>query len=219
MFSILFDLDGTLIDSAPDLRNAINAALNHEGAAPLTLPETIGFIGNGMPHLVKLAREARGLPETLQDRMLITMRDAYLAADPGESVLYPHVPEMLAALRAEGYKLGLCTNKLGVATTAVLRDFDLARHFDAVVSGDSYPQRKPDPLPLLRCAESLGVPPLLFIGDSEVDRSTARAARIPFALFLRGYRKQTPAELAPEYTFDDYRELPALLAAARSTRA
>lgn len=217
MQGIIFDLDGTLIDSAPDMRTALNATLEGEGAAPLTLPETIGFIGNGLPTLVRRAREARGIAPEREAAMVAAMQSHYAAGATRQTRPYPGVVDCLEDLSARGFALGICTNKPISATRAILQDLDLQRFFTAVFGGDSLPVRKPDPAPLLATFKELGTTPFLYVGDSEVDQQTAAAAGIPFGLFTEGYRKTPVADLLEglpgAFAFDRFSALPALVAA------
>lgn len=209
--AIVFDLDGTLVDSAPDLHVALNKVLAGEGAAPVTLAETAGFIGHGIPHLVGLARTARGLPPTREADMTVAMFRHYLAAPAALTRPYPGVTQALEALTAAGFRLGLCTNKALAPTEEILGALDLRRHFAVVIGGDSLPQKKPDPAPLRAAFAPLGQPHL-YIGDSEVDAATAAAASVSFGLFTRGYRKTPVADLPHRLAFDDFGQLPGLVA-------
>ena len=209
--AIVFDLDGTLVDSAPDLHVALNKVLAGEGAAPVTLAETAGFIGHGIPHLVGLARAARGLPPAREADMTAAMFRHYLAAPAALTRPYPGVTQALEALAAAGFRLGLCTNKALAPTEEILGTLDLRRHFAVVIGGDSLTQKKPDPAPLRATFAPLGQPHL-YIGDSEVDAATAAAADVPFGLFARGYRKTPVADLPHRLAFDDFHQLPGLVA-------
>lgn len=211
---IVFDLDGTLLDSAPDLHVALNKVLDEQGVAPLTLAEATGFIGHGIPNLVDRARQARGIDAAHQQAMTERMFDHYLASPASLSRLFPGVSEVLEQLADAGHALGLCTNKALAPTMEILRAFDLDRRFAVVIGGDSLPQKKPDPAPLWAAFDKLGQPGV-FIGDSEVDAQTADAARIPFGLFTLGYRHSPVDRLAHAFAFDDYRDLPGLLRIAR----
>ena len=209
--AIVFDLDGTLIDSAPDLHAAINLVLAEEGAAPVTLAETVGFIGHGIPHLTGLAREARGIAPERQQAMTDAMFRHYLANPATLTRPYADVPEVLTALARAGYRMGLCTNKALAPTLEILDTLDLRRHFSVVIGGDSLPQKKPDPAPLHAAFAALDGPAALYVGDSEVDAETARAAGVDFALFAHGYRKTPVADLPHRFAFEHFRDLPGLL--------
>lgn len=209
---MIFDLDGTLIDSAPDIHAAGNAVLAAEGLPPVTLVQARGFIGAGAPTFVArlVAAQAGTLPEAaradLHTRMLARFMERYETAVT-LTRLYPGAVEALDALRTAGLRLGLCTNKPEGPTRAVLRHFGLTEHFDAVVGGDTLPQRKPDPAPLRRAMADLGVARCLYVGDSEIDAETAAAAGQVFALFTEGYRKTPVSELAHSFAFSDYSAL------------
>ncbi len=211
---IVFDLDGTLLDSAPDLHVALNKVLAEQGAAPLTLAEATGLIGHGIPNLVDRARQSRGIDAAHQQTMTERMFEHYLASPAALSRLFPDVPEALRQLADAGHALGLCTNKALAPTMQILRAFDLDGQFAVVIGGDSLPQKKPDPAPLWAAFDKLGQQGI-FIGDSEVDAATADAARVPFGLFTLGYRHSPVDCLSHAFAFDDYRDLPGLL---RSTR-
>ncbi|WP_348541472.1 HAD hydrolase-like protein [Sulfitobacter albidus] len=143
---VVFDLDGTLIDSAPDIRAVANEVLAGLGAGEITLAQTHDFIGNGVDVFVAKMRAALGLPDALQTAMAAAFRDRYADAH-ALTVLYPQVRETLEHLVASGHRLGLCTNKPTQATHAVLTHFDLAPLFETVVCGDTLPVHKPDPAP------------------------------------------------------------------------
>ena len=212
MTPVIFDLDGTLIDSAPDIHATANAVLALEGLPPLDLAQIRSFVGNGVPVLVARVLAAQGLPESgaQHDRMTAEFIARYEAAVT-LTTLYPGVTEALAALRAEGRAIGLCTNKPVAPTRSALAHFGLLDAFAVIVGGDSLPQRKPDPAPLRLALATLG-DRAVYVGDSEVDAATAEAAALPFALYTRGYRKTPVAELTHAEAFDDFAALPAIVA-------
>ncbi|GAB4266149.1 MAG: phosphoglycolate phosphatase [Pararhodobacter sp.] len=210
--ALVFDLDGTLIDSAPDIHAAANRMLADFDQPPLPLETVISFIGNGIPNLVRLVMEARGLDGSHHAAMNAAMLRHYTAHPADLSTPYPGVVAALERFAAEGYALGVCTNKLRAPSMQILEALDLARHFQVVIGGDSLPVRKPDPAPLRAAFEALGSP-AFYIGDSEVDAETAQRAGVPFALYTRGYRKTPVQELPHSVAFDDFGALPVLLAA------
>ncbi|SFP67613.1 phosphoglycolate phosphatase [Tranquillimonas alkanivorans] len=210
MTGIVFDLDGTLIDSAPDIRAAANAVLAAEGRAPLTLAQATHFIGNGASVFVTRMAEAADLPDDpdTHARLLTGFLERYeTAVDLTRP--YPGVPEALDALAASGHTLGLCTNKPAGPTRAVLAHLGLSGWFKVIVGGDSLPVRKPDPAPLLAAAERLGGA-ALYVGDSEIDAETAQHAGIPFALFTEGYRKRPAEQIPHDRRFARFGDLPRL---------
>lgn len=207
---IVFDLDGTLIDSAPDLHAGANGILQAEGHAPLTLEEARSYIGNGAAVFVARMRAARAIPDSEQARLLGAFLDSY-DSFVGLTRPYDGVAGALAQLRAAGHRLGVCTNKPLRATRAVLAHVGLDGFFETVWGGDSLPVHKPDPAPLHAALAALGTGPAVFVGDSEVDAETALRADVPFALFLGGYRKTPAEDLRTAVTFADFAELPRLL--------
>jgi phosphoglycolate phosphatase len=203
---IIFDLDGTLIDSAPDICAAGNAVLALHGVEPMTLPEATGFIGSGAGILVQRMMAARGLDPALHPTLLAQFLERYETA-VHLTTLYPGVMQALDDLSSAGHTLGLCTNKPEAPTRAVLRHFGLTDRFAAVVGGDTLAVRKPDPAPLLACQTALGGGPTIYVGDSEVDAETAQRAGLPFALFTKGYRKAPVDTLPHAHAFDDFASL------------
>lgn len=209
----MFDLDGTLIDSAPDIHAAANRVFEARGLGAFEFETVKRCIGNGVGVLVSRLLAIRGLPETgpLHAGLVAEFVKIYEQAHDLTS-LYPGVIDAVEALRAAGFRLGLCTNKPVAPARAVLRHFGLAHHFTVLVGGDSLAVRKPDPAPLHAAIADLGGGPAVFVGDSEVDALTAQAAGVPFALYTRGYRKAPVESLGAKLVFDDFAALPPLLA-------
>ena len=208
---VVFDLDGTLIDSAPDICAVAGAVLEAEGRAPLSLAETRDFIGSGAGAFVARMRAARDLPEDREPRLL----EAFLARYEGavdHTVLYDGVMSALGELVQAGHRLGLCTNKPIAPTRAVLRHFGMASIFTAVVGGDSLSARKPDPAPLRAALERMGGGAALYVGDSEIDARTAAAAGVPFILRRGGYAHLPAEEMGAAAAFDDFADLPGIVA-------
>jgi len=196
---LLFDLDGTLIDSIGDLNSAANRMLASHGRAPVGLAEMRPMIGDGVGKLVERVLAARPGSPPIDDAEALQQYLDFYEADPATATTaYPAVPETLSALAAAGYRLAVCTNKPEKVTRLVLDRLSLASFFDLVVGGDTMPFRKPDPRLITFIAEKLGVglDDTLLIGDSEVDAATAEAAFIPFILMSYGYRRG-PAETIP----------------------
>nr|WP_102108885.1 phosphoglycolate phosphatase [Kandeliimicrobium roseum] len=215
MVNVIFDLDGTLIDSAPDIRFAVNKVLEENGAAPLDLPTVIGFIGNGTSVLMDKVIAARDLDRERHGALLERLMDFYEGAT-SRTTLYPGCLDALDTLREAGHRLGLCTNKPLAPARDVLAHFDLARRMDTVYGGDSLPQKKPDPAPLLAAMRDLGGGPTLYVGDSEVDGETAERAGLAFALFTEGYRHVPVAEIPHAHAFDHFDALPDIVAGLRA---
>ncbi len=211
MTAVIFDLDGTLIDSAPDIQAAVNAMLADQGQNALDLPTIVSFVGNGLPKLVERVIRHVSLDMAQHADLTQITLDHYAAHPASETRLYPGVEEALTTLQERGLKMGLCTNKPFGPTKNILEDMDLDRFFEAVVGGDSLPQRKPNPAPLLATAKALESTRYIFVGDSEIDAETAERAPAPFLLFTEGYRK-SPVNMLPHAdSFDHFEKLPALV--------
>lgn len=208
--SLIFDLDGTLIDSVPDLTAAVNRLLAEEGHAPMQRSEVQSYVGDGAPMLVKRVMVARGLASARHQELTDRLVTDYTKRSSELTTIYPDVVDVLAMLRQRGHRLGLCTNKPGRATSAVLDALGLAGLFDTVVAGDTCAERKPHPAPLLAAAAPLGLPSI-FIGDSVVDARTAEAAGIPFLLFEEGYLHGSKDEIRFAGAFRAYRDLVGLV--------
>ena len=217
----MFDLDGTLIDSAGDIRAALNATLAGEGQAPFDLGAVRGFIGDGVPKLVERAMTARDIDRRRHNDLVATFMRHYGADPAARTTIYRGAAEALDVLSGAGFRLGLCTNKPGALARDILRRLDLIRRFDAVVGGDETAARKPDPQPLLETARRLGAGEVVYVGDSIVDSETADRAGIPFLLFTGGYRDRPADEVAASARFDHYDELASLIdvVAAQTSRS
>ncbi len=212
---VIFDLDGTLVDSAPDIHAATNALLRAMGYQPLAYEIVVSFIGNGIPKLVERVMKASDIAfSDERHASLIAQFAALYGEHPADkTVFYPGVENMLKQLKSQGYALGVCTNKNLGLTKQVLGDMGIADCFGAVIGGDSLPQKKPDPAPFFACAKQLQVDEIIYVGDSEVDAQTAKAAKVPFALFTEGYRKTPVAAIPHDIGFSDFNQLDGLLAA------
>jgi phosphoglycolate phosphatase len=211
--AIDFDLDDTLVDSAPDLHAAANATLANEGLEPLS-PATIrSYIGDGIDVLV-----ARCLAASAKDPAKIAAASAhfrrhYAERDHRGTTIYPGAAEALARLKASGHRLAACTNKEESFALDILATTGFLASLDAVVGGDTTGRRKPDAAPLLACARLCGSQPneTLYIGDSEIDAETALAAGVDFILYEGGYRREPGRPIAHRAAFYVYPDLPGLI--------
>ena len=168
--NIIFDLDGTLIDSAPDIQSMAATILRKRGRVELTLDETRGFIGEGAAVFVRRMMSARGMEEESESHALVLEEFmALYEISVNKAVFYPGVLDALAALKAAGHPLGLCTNKPEGPTRAVIRHMGMELMFDVVMAGGMIDSRKPEPDMLLKTIECLGGGPTLYVGDSEID--------------------------------------------------
>ena len=210
--AVIFDLDGTLVDSAPDICAAAGSVIARYGLEPLTLEQTRSYVGHGAEQFVQRCLAARGVADRpgLQAEVLAGFLDIYESA-VSLTVPYPRVVATLEQLAGMGLALGVCTNKPAAPAHAVLRHLGLDRHFAVVIGGDSLPVRKPDPAPLQAAIAGLGATATVFVGDSEVDAETAQRAGVAFALYTEGYRKAPVSDLPHDGAFDDFADLPGIV--------
>lgn len=188
---LLFDLDGTLIDSRADLATSINLTLQDLGLDILPEPRVIGFVGEGVRLLVERALQAslaRAPKEELVLRALEIYAAHYRAHLLDQTRTYAGVYETLAAL--EHLPKAVVTNKPIAFTEIILAELELKKYFRAVLGGDSTPERKPAPMPLLEAARQCGVAPenCLMIGDTKIDMEAGKAAGMRTCGFLGGFR-------------------------------
>ncbi|MFO7953400.1 phosphoglycolate phosphatase [Thioalkalivibrio sp.] len=216
---ILIDLDGTLIDSVPDLAYSVDAMMRELGLPERGEPAVRNWVGNGVERLVQraLVNDLEGEPDDEQvARALPVFMRIYQENTAGRSPLYPGVREGLDQLKAAGYRLGCVTNKAERFTVPLLREKGILDDFEIVVAGDALPQKKPDPAPLLHAAEKLGVDPSesLMVGDSKSDVKAARAAGFQIVCMTYGYNHgKNIRDENPDAVLDRLDELPDLLPA------
>lgn len=210
--AVVFDLDGTLIDSAPDLHGAAVRLLKGEDRPPLDLATIRSFVGNGVPTLVRRVMAASDIDVANHTRLMRIFIEDYQARSTELTTLYPGVLDSLAALQADGHALGICTNKPETPSRVILDAFGLTDIFGVVIGGDTLPVHKPDPAPLEAAFAQLGATHRLFVGDSEVDADTAVALGAPFALYTEGYRKTAVGQIPHQVRFSDYADLARLAA-------
>ena len=210
---LIFDLDGTLVDSVPDLTRALNRVLGERGYQKLTPAEVAPMVGDGVPALVERGFAARGGSLAEAKDALPRYIAVYEAHATDLTRPYPGVPETLAALRRRGYRTAVCTNKLQQASETVLAGLGLAALFDAVAGGDRYRVKKPDRGHLLGLIAELGgtADRAVMIGDSENDAAAAHAAAVPLVLMRYGYSRVDPATLGADAVLEAFPELPSAL--------
>jgi len=210
---LLFDLDGTLVDSVPDLTLALNQVLGEHGYKPLTPAEVAPMVGDGVPALVERAFAARGGGIAEAASALPRYIAVYEANATNLTRPYPGVPETLAFLRNRGYRTAVCTNKLQQASETVLSGLGLVGLFDGVAGGDRYKVKKPDKGHLLGLIAELGgdAQRAVMIGDSENDAAAAHAAALPLIIMSYGYARTDPAMLGADAVLAFFSELPSAL--------
>ena len=214
---IIFDLDGTLIDSAPDIHGCVNKVMALFALPSLTLAQVRSFIGGGVDILWTRIMAAQGIDPVQKPAMMASFMEIYEDAH-ALTQMYPGMHDALRRLSDAGHPLGICTNKPLQPALGVLRHFGLDGLMQTVVGGDTLPQKKPDPAPLRLAMQRMGVsddnPHVLFVGDSEYDAQCAAAAGVPLLLFTGGYRKSPVSELPHSRSFDHFDELPGLVLSA-----
>jgi phosphoglycolate phosphatase len=212
-FLLVFDLDGTLVDSVMDLRAALNEVLRERGHRALSPVEVKHMIGDGVPTLVARALAASGADPAEASMALPRFLEIYEANPTQLSRPYPGVPETLTTLRRRGYRTAVCTNKPQQATLAVMQGLDLLPLFDGIAGGDRFPVRKPHPGHLLQLIAELGARPeaSAMIGDNENDAAAARSAAVPLVLMRYGYARIAPESLTADALLDHFSELPGAL--------
>ena len=189
---VLIDVDGTLVDSVPDLAYCVDEMMKALDLPTHGEARVRNWVGNGVERLVRraLVGQLEGEPdEVLFQRAYPIFLDLYAENTSKRSALYPGVAEGVAWLKAQGYRLGCVTNKAARFTLPLLKDLGVHDHFEIIISGDTLPQKKPDPAPLLHAARFFGVEPepALMIGDSVSDVTAARAAGFQIVCMSYGY--------------------------------
>ncbi len=211
--ALIFDLDGTLVDSIADLAGALNLSLRALGLRDLEAQEVRRMVGDGAAVLVSRALAATGGSPSQQEEALDRFMRAYVAAPAERTTVYPGVHETLALLSARGHPMGVCTNKPALPAADLLDQLGLAPFFRSLVGGDTLPERKPHAAPARRSLADLGAgaESAVFIGDSQVDVDAARAAGIRVIAVSYGYARGAPEDLGADALIARFSDLPAAL--------
>jgi phosphoglycolate phosphatase len=209
---LIFDLDGTLIDSKEDLAQAVNAARRHMGLAPIENERVYSYVGNGAPVLMRRAMGPEAPEadvETALDYFLAYYKEHML----DHTTLYPGVREALDEMLAGSLQMSVLTNKPVRFSQLLVEGLGLGGHFRRVYGGNSFAQKKPDPAGVLKLLEEFDVAPgrALMVGDSDVDIRTARNAGILACGVTYGFQPETLDEAPPDILVDDLRQLAARL--------
>lgn len=213
--TIIIDLDGTLVDSAPDLADALDELLQERDLQPIGLDGARVLIGHGICNLVRKALLLWGQNLSAADLALAIeqFQKFYAKRLPAKAVAYPGVIDTLKQLTADNWRLVVCTNKLEAYSRKILEGLGLAAFFDVIAGPDTYGVAKPDPQHLLRTLPE-NLPPgykTIMIGDSEVDVETAHAAGVPVIAVTYGYAKAPLAQLKPNALANSFSEVPMLV--------
>jgi phosphoglycolate phosphatase len=214
---VLIDVDGTLVDSVPDLAYCVDEMMRRLGREPHGAAAVRNWVGNGVERLVRRALIGRldGEPDDADFQQAYPIfLDLYAENTSQRSMLYPGVAEGLDYLESQGYALGCVTNKAAQFTLPLLRDLGVHDRFGIVVCGDTLSVKKPDPQPLLHAAAHFGVAPAdsLMLGDSKSDVAAARAAGFQVICMSYGYNHgEDIRAYAPDAVIDSMAELPRLI--------
>ncbi len=196
--AIVIDLDGTMLHTAPELAESANRMLRDMGRAVVSQDLLMSYIGNGIHWLVKraLTGDMHAEPDAALFAKALPIYEKHYSELLLQSKPFNGVIEGLDAMKAAGFRLGCITNKLASYTEPLLKGIGLAKYFEIVLSGDTLPEKKPHPMPLLHAAKFFGVPieQLLLVGDSLSDAQAARAAGCPIICVPYGYNHGEPVE-------------------------
>jgi phosphoglycolate phosphatase len=206
--ALIFDLDGTLVDTAPDLLLATNHALSLIDRPQVSITQLRGFVGHGSRALIEKGVAATGgtvNEETLR-RLNVGFLDYYSDNIARDSVMFQGLQAVLDRARASGMKIGVCTNKVERLSLKLLTELGVMPVIDAVVGGDTLPLMKPDPAPYFETARRMGVNPArtIMFGDSETDIRTAQAAGVPVIAVTFGYTTEPVQTFNPDHVIDHY---------------
>ena len=213
---VVFDLDGTLVDTAPDLLDSLNHCLGHAGLTAAEPTELRRFVGMGGRVMIEraFASQNRVLTPDRLDALQAVFLDHYAGNMPGRSLPYPGVVAALDRLEEAGYIAAVCTNKYERLSTALIGSLDLAPRFRAVCGADTFAFRKPDPRHLIETIRRAGGDPAkaLMVGDSRTDIDTAKAAGIPVVAVDFGYTDRHVREFSPSRIISHFDELTVAMA-------
>jgi len=214
---LIFDLDGTLIDSRQDLVNAVNAARAHLGLPAIEDRLIASYVGDGAPVLIQRALGPQASQEQIQEALQFFL-DYYSRHKLDFTHPYPGVPEKLQQLAARGLKMAVLTNKPVRISQAILEGLSLDRFFFAVYGGNSFPHKKPHPVGVETLQSEAGVSPeaTLLVGDSAVDVRTARNAGVRVCGVTYGFQPETLRQEPPDLLVDSFAELADMLLAGSS---
>jgi phosphoglycolate phosphatase len=206
--ALIFDLDGTLVDTAPDLTAATNHALSLIGRRPISNAEARNLVGHGSRALIIRGCEATGgaVDEDTVKRLNIAFLEYYADNIAGHSVVFSGLVDVLDRARSAGLKLGVCTNKVERLSYKLLAELKMAEYFGAVVGGDTLPIMKPDPAPYREVATRLGVnvANTIMFGDSETDILTAQNTGVPVVAVTFGYTPHPVQTYNPTHVINHY---------------
>ncbi|PHS37657.1 MAG: phosphoglycolate phosphatase [Robiginitomaculum sp.] len=211
--SITFDLDGTLVDTAPDLVRVLNQVIAPDGLAAVAVEDARSMIGFGSMAMIRRAYEQAGIK--LPDKHAVKIQQKFLALYAQGltqvSKAYPGVPETLAALKRSGARLTVCTNKPGIMARPLLEQLGLAQFFDRIIGSGDTPATKPSPEHIFTAVGHRGLGNIVMVGDGAPDVFAARAAKVPVILMSYGYSPISLHTFGADAVLRNFRELPSAL--------
>jgi len=210
--AVVFDLDGTLIDSAPDLHAAMNILLKEQNRDRVTLHQVTMMIGDGVPKLVERGFEATGvIPDAnIMEQMVARYMEIYDKDTTTLTTVYPGVIDALQRLQDHDIKLGVCTNKPFAPAEQIIKEFGLSKYISTLIGGDTLPGiRKPDGRHLLAVLDALNVTAdqAVMVGDNANDVAVAKNSNVPVIVMSYGYTRTPSAELGADMMIDGFDEL------------
>ena len=204
---IVFDLDGTLINSAPDLCYALNQTLSEINIPEITLQEVMGYLGDGALELIKRGITKHANIEKFDTELLrLRFLEIYDTCLLNKTDFYPNAIQALKELKTLDYTLAICSNKPELLAKRIISGLNTSEYFDIITGGDTYDYRKPDPRHLINTILEAGkkVENAIMIGDSENDINCAKKANIPSIAVSFGYSKVPVEDLEPDLVMSDY---------------
>ena len=211
----IFDLDGTLVDTAPDFKNSINYMLNEINESEVSLIEIRNWVGYGARELIRRTVVDKNIPHDEQriEEMLKIFLLHYTHNIDDDSVLFNNVRNVLEFLKDNGIKLAVCTNKMERLSNILLEKLNVLHMFDYLVGGDSLSKSKPDPFPLLNICEKLNteISDSIMIGDSVTDLNAGKGAGMPVVLVSYGYTDNKDIYNEADLVINDFSQLKELV--------
>ena len=211
----IFDLDGTLVDTAPDFKNSINYMLNELNESEVSLEEIRNWVGYGARELIRRTVVDKNIPHDEQriEEMLKIFLLHYTHNIDDDSVLFNNVKNVLEFLKNNGIKLAVCTNKMERLSNILLEKLNVLHMFDYLVGGDSLSKSKPDPFPLLNICEKLNteISDSIMIGDSVTDLNAGKGAGMPVVLVSYGYTDNKDIYNEADLVINDFSQLKELV--------
>jgi phosphoglycolate phosphatase len=208
--ALIFDLDGTLVETAPDLHAATNHVLHSIGRRPLAMSELRAFVGHGAMNLIERGIAATGdkVDEATLKRLHRDFLDYYGQNISAHSFAFEGLENLLSQASQSGLKLGVCTNKVEALSIKLLNELGMMKRFGSLVGGDTLPIMKPKPDPYFEAVRRLDVDPQhsMMVGDSETDIRTAQNANVPVIAVSFGYTSQHVSAFNPTHVIDHFDE-------------